>query len=350
MCVSPITLRDGTRVACRGCWACQAERRDDLVGRCVAEAVTSDYVAAVTLTYAGDGAETAVLRYSDVQKFLKRLRFAGFQVRYICAGEYGSKKGRAHWHMVLFFRGARPEAPEGQRFDWVYWPHGVAYFQSPNWRGFNYVLKYALKDVAQAGATRALAMSKKPPLGFDYFVQLAERTASAGLPLQSPEYSFLDVCNRQGPKRFFLKGRMRDLYCEQYVRAFREVWRREPPMSDFLAEFLDKQVRAEIELSATAFDAEILARPRPRVRLEPDVHEGVETFRPVAHLLWQSAPPRSATLGRDGRVFIEDKEGQEWMLESEGDLLTQLSRLGFAPRIAEQVSQWVLHRLGGGGP
>lgn len=348
MCVSPITLRDGTRVACRGCWQCQAKRRDDLVGRCVGEAVTSDYVASVTLTYAGDGPESALLRYSDVQKMLKRLRVDGFSVRYICAGEYGSKKGRAHWHMVLFFRGARPEVPEGERFEWSYWPHGFSYFQSPDWRGFTYVLKYALKDQSDVGQTRALAMSKKPPLGFDFFVDLAERTAIAGLPLQSPEYSFLDVRGRNGPKRFFLKGRMAEIYCEAYASAFRATWGREPPVSEFLSEFLDKQVRDEVARSVDALDAEILARPRPRVRLEPDVHHGVESFRPVAHLFWSASPARSATLGHDGRVWIEDEDGVEWMLESDGDLRAQLLRLGFAQRIAEQVCQWVRRRFGGG--
>lgn len=105
MCLSPVQIKytpgdyHGSKdepftqmVACRTCQLCRSNRVNDLVGRSFAEQCTASASYAVTLTYRGDGPETALLRYRDIQLFLKRLRKDGYTVRYICAGEYGSKK------------------------------------------------------------------------------------------------------------------------------------------------------------------------------------------------------------------------------------------------------------------
>ena len=34
------------------------------------------------------------------------------------AGEYGERKGRAHWHAVLFFKGKVPSLPIGRSTSW----------------------------------------------------------------------------------------------------------------------------------------------------------------------------------------------------------------------------------------
>ena len=49
-----------------------------------------------------------VLRYEDIQLFLKRLRqkiyrLYGQKIRYYCAGEYGPKHYRPHWHLILSY-------------------------------------------------------------------------------------------------------------------------------------------------------------------------------------------------------------------------------------------------------
>jgi hypothetical protein len=44
-----------------------------------------------------------ILLYTDIQKFLKRLRKAtGDDIRYFCAGEYGEKTARPHYHLILY--------------------------------------------------------------------------------------------------------------------------------------------------------------------------------------------------------------------------------------------------------
>lgn len=42
------------------------------------------------------------LRFTDVQKFIKKLRKAKYYVKYICVGEYGSKTNRPHYHLLLW--------------------------------------------------------------------------------------------------------------------------------------------------------------------------------------------------------------------------------------------------------
>lgn len=265
MCLSPIRLKDNTQVACRSCSICRDNRLNDLIGRCIAEQSTSDKTLAVTLTYAGDVPASVILQYSDVQNMLKRLRRDGYSVRYICAGEYGTKKGRAHWHIVLFFCGKTPDVEIDRRIDWKYWPHGFSYFQTPDYKGFKYVMKYALKDQSGAGSTKALAMSKKPPLGYDFFMQMASDIVDRGLPIHSPEYSFIHVTNRHGlPRRYWLQGRMRELYLERYCDLWFQKYGREAPPSDYIVErYWNPIARREMALDQSGFEKHIDSKRPP---------------------------------------------------------------------------------------
>lgn len=195
MCLTPARVTNKLtgeviEVACRKCKRCEANRLTDLAGRCFAEALTSDLYVAVTLTYRGETPHSQTLVYSDVQKFFKRLRSAGISARYIIAGEYGSKRGRAHWHAVLFFRGAVADLEktlalppaDTEKQEWKFWPHGFSFVQKPDYYGLLYVLKYAAKDDGSENTTRRIMMSKKPPLGDAYWPILADRRIAAGLP------------------------------------------------------------------------------------------------------------------------------------------------------------------------
>lgn len=246
MCINPTFLvhpdgrEDPLQVGCRVCWLCRKNRVNDLVGRCIAESVTASQTLAVTLTYNRNaGAHAAVLVYKDFQDFMKRLRKAGYIVRYIVAGEYGSKKARAHWHAILFVYGKtlnivdepdlrgpfdiilpRFKDDPWARIDWQPWSaksegRGFAYFQHPDYEGFRYVLKYVLKDQLQDVSVTHLAMSKKPPLGYFHFQEMARLHAVQGLVPQSAYYSFSDVRDALGRfRKFYLQGRMREIYLE----------------------------------------------------------------------------------------------------------------------------------------
>jgi len=215
MCNKPITiynraaLREVT-VACGTCDACVAVRRHNWVARAMAEKSLHPQTFVVALTYSDetqftrDGA--AFFRYSDVRVFLARLREEikrttkkTASLRFIAAGEQGSKNGRCHWHIVLYsdvelLRIGEFRAPWGvvtqykdivakPRVDmprlWSCWPHGFVQVQEPDEGGIFYALSYALKDQfnslrskgsariskSEAFATGLFRMSKSPAIG-----------------------------------------------------------------------------------------------------------------------------------------------------------------------------------------
>ena len=178
-------------VACRKCLKCLQVRETDMCGRAYAEALTSDSFVALTLTYADSNSiSSQVLDYTHVQNCLKRLRSAGYKVRYINAGEYGEERGRAHWHMVLYFVGKAPKFPPAdmEKQMWSYWPHGFTFVQQPDYYGVRYVVGYTIKDVKSGKSVRRPQMSKKPPLGNAYWKTLAKARISEGLPFASRYY------------------------------------------------------------------------------------------------------------------------------------------------------------------
>lgn len=327
MCITPYRLPDRTLVACRGCWACRENRVNDWIGRALCEQQSASVCVAVTLTYRGEGPETALLRYSDVQLFLKRLRKAGYSVRYIVAGEYGSLKGRAHWHLILFFEGSAPEWEYERRFNWRFWPLGYSYFQRPDFKGFAYILKYILKDQSQTGQALQFAMSKKPPIGHEYLTGLASRIAERGFALRDPSYSFASVLDRNGvPRRFWVQGRMLEIFLASYCERWDHFHGGEPPMTDYLVErHYDRVVRAENERRA-AKALFLASSPEPRVASR-----------------WLMFPSYlcdgMASAYTDGTTDV-DVEGQRCLLSasvSGGNAAKQLRMIGLPVRLLQPV-------------
>lgn len=253
MCITPIYLPNGQEVACRNCWQCTENRINDWVGRCIAEREVSAASNSVTLTYGrdedgeSDHLRAAVLTYSDVQKYLKLLRKNGYPCRYFAVGELGSKKGRAHWHVLLFWKDRAPPHELRKNIAAPYWEHGYSFWDAVDGPSIRYVCKYIQKDVAAQARQGHLAMSKKPPLGAEFFRRRACRFVAAGLSPQDAFYTFPGVDTRQGkPVRYMLTGRSLDLFCEAYVLEWNRVnpgrwW----PTSDLIEAYLDRMAKDE---------------------------------------------------------------------------------------------------------
>ena len=239
MCIAPTNLDDGTEVGCRECWQCRKRRVNDYVGRCIAESKFSKKTYAVTLTYDADqGVNAVTLIYKDVQDFLKRLR-KKHKCRYIVTGEYGSAKGRSHWHIILFFKDSWPEVTSNKRVDWKYWKHGFSYFQEPDWKGFEYCLKYVLKDQTSRQSDSHLAMSKKPPLGHEFFQQLAKQYVEQALVPQTYYYKFGDVRDyKNREKGFMMQGKTRENFMETFVNEWEDKYSHEP-LSELVTDYYD---------------------------------------------------------------------------------------------------------------
>lgn len=252
MCIAPVTLGDGTVVACRECWQCRERAINDWVGRNIAESKTSVASHAVTLTYGRNSANdvdherAVILTYSDVQKYLKLLRRHGYPVRYFVTGEFGSLKGRAHWHVILHWQDKVPPHVLDKRFNEEHWPHGWSHWTEPNAAQIRYNCKYIQKDMGDAAQQGHLAMSKKPPLGMRYFEDLARQYVRQGLSPQSLEYGWPDVLRRrsnrdarQEPIRFRLKDRPAELFLEFFIAEWTRVHGTRWPVSELVDLFAE---------------------------------------------------------------------------------------------------------------
>lgn len=223
MCITPRIHPDGLKTPCRKCWQCRENRINDWTGRCIAERETAVAASVVTLTYGGgDTAQSRFLRKSDMTAYLKAIRNAGHKVRTFYAGEYGSKKGRAHWHALLFWNEAMPYRELRKNINDEFWPHGFSYWTEAHVKDIRYVMKYINKDDVDLDAARSFGMSRKPVLGRDYFIELAGRYVEQGLAPQRPFYKFREVLDKTGKNiEFYMPPRIAEQFVGFYVAAWK---------------------------------------------------------------------------------------------------------------------------------
>jgi hypothetical protein len=273
MCLSPNMIADGALVACRKCWQCRQNRIDEWVGRCIAESKTSVATTSLTLTYGRDAAgnesheRSAILTYSDVQKYFKQIRNRGYPCRYLMTGELGSEKGRAHWHGIVFWQQKVPtsmldygsnswhpaarDTPVdvpivwNQRFNEPCWVHGYSFWQPVTYGhekgSIAYVCKYIQKDIEDTHSQSKLAMSKRPPIGSDYFVTRAQRFVDERIAPQDAHYQFpLEAKRKDGkPVTFMLRGKLEQIFVQAFIDKWHEqvgtAWPDSPYLNDALA-------------------------------------------------------------------------------------------------------------------
>jgi hypothetical protein len=290
MCLAPVNI-NGIDVACRRCWQCNQKRIDDVVGQCIAERMYSGTTLAVTLTYADKEhvewniyeedikpvMHTISIYYKDFQDFLKRLR-KRYKVRFICAGEYGTHKGRAHFHCILFFkeklniekyyenfkkRVEKTKYPVSihatpQRFVWEYWKQGIAYFQhTDGYKGFQYVLKYTLKDQDSESSHSTYSLTKgtrtkeKPNepsiLGYEFFEDMAERYIKSGIVPKDFYYKFDDIKRKGKRISFEMNKTAKKIFLDRYMKLFFEKYGHDNVNSTAITEQLDKYVKFDFD-------------------------------------------------------------------------------------------------------
>lgn len=233
------------------CWQCKRDRVSDWVGRCIAESATSRETMVVTLTYGRDDhyrvdhPHSQMLHYRDVQLYLKRLRLATLgRVRFFCTGEYGSLKGRAHWHLILFFSGLlTPGVKLGERFLHDPWPDGWSFWETAVPENMRYCVKYLLKDQV-AGHDRVHRMSSAPELGNAYFRREALRYVEQGLPPRE-FYRFPNDWDRFGdPREYRLSRCALYKFLAYYARAWKELHGDENwPQCELMEAYCDERAR-----------------------------------------------------------------------------------------------------------
>lgn len=103
---------------CGKCIYCQKKYSKDWAVRCVLESTKSKDNCFITLTYNEENVPKDYnLSKRDYQLFLKRLRkkVHPLKVRYFLAGEYGGKRYRPHFHIIIF--GWKPNDLEFWKID-----------------------------------------------------------------------------------------------------------------------------------------------------------------------------------------------------------------------------------------
>lgn len=185
---------DGYRLPCGQCVHCRLERKDDWVCRIMHERQLHDTGWFITLTYDDkhlpcrvNGKASLVVK--DAQDFMKRMRKdSPYEVRYFLSGEYGEKRGRPHYHLLLFGYELPDLVPAGERGGHKVfrsrvlselWQMGDVVVGSVSPDSAAYVAGYCVDKVTGRGAAayyghrvpEYAVMSLRPGLGFWWFLR-----------------------------------------------------------------------------------------------------------------------------------------------------------------------------------
>lgn len=152
-CVTPFYRRNDITtewmaLPCGKCPGCMKRRTSGWSFRLVKEGERSETALFVTLTY--DSKYVPItkkgfmsLNKADVQKFMKRLRkLSERNLKYYACGEYGSKRDRPHYHLIIF--NADPEKVE-KAWSLENKSLGQIYIGTVNEASIGYTLKYMSK-------------------------------------------------------------------------------------------------------------------------------------------------------------------------------------------------------------
>lgn len=176
-------------IPCGQCIGCRQEKSRQWAMRCMHEASLHDANCFVTLTYS-DGClpRLGSLDKRGFQLYMKRLRkmFAPRKVRFFCAGEYGGRTLRPHYHSLLFgvdfpdkeLWSERNGMPVFRsRLLERLWPFGNSEIGSVTWQSAGYVAKYCQKKLTGLLAHEEYGerepefglMSRKPGIGREWY-------------------------------------------------------------------------------------------------------------------------------------------------------------------------------------
>jgi len=195
-CKSPPLIESlGHRVRCGRCLACRVKFRDAWATRIRMESYshyhrTGLWAQFLTFTYRTENVPLTVdgevtLRKRRFQNWLKNEQKILGKFRYFAVGEYGSKLGRPHYHMVIF-----PENPKQAGLLCARWEEKYGFTsQYPVTDGaWRYITKYATKYLSRTQDQEKLGQkelefrvsSRRPVLGADFGSLLLQRLGKAG--------------------------------------------------------------------------------------------------------------------------------------------------------------------------
>lgn len=207
------------RLPCGQCIGCRLDYSKEWATRCTCEAKQWEENYFVTLTYDDEhlhiknemlnketgelyknpGTWGSCLEPQDMQKFIKDLRrywkyhYNHDNIRFFYCGEYGEKRQRAHWHIILFNLPIPKDKLQflftNETYEPLYrcetleklWNKGIVTVGAVTFSSCAYVARYitkkqkghgALEEYLKKGQIPELVnMSRRPGIGFNYFQQ-----------------------------------------------------------------------------------------------------------------------------------------------------------------------------------
>ena len=214
------------KLPCGNCIGCRLERSRQWALRLTHEKRLHSESSFITLTYDSshiprDGS----LNVKHFQDFMKRLRkeISPQKIRFFHAGEYGEKRGRPHYHAIIFGRDFRDQgydqekSPRGD-LTWSspqldrLWPFGMNRVGEVTFESCAYVARYVTKKVNGSLAERHYqriceatgeifqlkpeyaTMSRRPGIAHGHFdkympeIYPADEVVSRGHPSKPPKF------------------------------------------------------------------------------------------------------------------------------------------------------------------
>lgn len=267
MCRKPF-VEQGAAFGCGQCLPCRMNRRRVWTHRIVLEAAKHTENSFVTLTYKPELEPADGVRPLDLQKWIKRVRFAAeVPLRFYGVGEYGEQSKRPHYHVALFgFKGcARGDSRLGRQpcpcasCELVRrsWPFGLVHQGRVEAKSAQYLAGYTVKGMTRGDDPRLggrhaefARMSLRPGVGAH-----AMRDVGAVLRgLGFPEYKDVPPSLRHGAKELPL-GRY-------LLRRLRGELGREPGTPEIRLAEINEQLRVVREAAAAHSDPELYAPGR----------------------------------------------------------------------------------------
>lgn len=211
-------------VPCGNCAFCMATRRSDWALRLHYEHRQHCDARFITLTYADPHLVwkngTSQLHLPHLQGWFKRVRKAGYKVRYYAVGEYGARSYRPHYHVLLF--GLVPE-----KFIRKTWPYGQAHIGNVSMASVMYCLGYMVNGkhwTMRKGRVKPFCtMSRRPGLGASYLTEAMKSWHRS----DRKNYAILDGAKRHLPRYYKEKIFSKLDRVRIAVKAGKDAWKRE---------------------------------------------------------------------------------------------------------------------------
>lgn len=150
-------------IPCGYCIGCRLEKSRQWAMRCMHEASLHERNCFITLTFNQEALTkrgTLSVLKRDFQLFIKRLRKKyGKNIRYLHCGEYGTKRGRPHYHALLFGFDFPDKVPWRNNL-WrskeleELWQYGYCSIGKLTFESAAYVARYVVKKRYGAGSEK----------------------------------------------------------------------------------------------------------------------------------------------------------------------------------------------------